>query len=131
MASVLDKVEIKPITSIFIMFGTVATVLFSGLVLAVFSTTYESSCTPDATGKSICTQTVKFKGWEAIPLQGLPGAIGTGIGIYAAFKSGKLPGQSAQAESWGGENGVKDSSRLSPWEAVPDPNLSKREEEAN
>ena len=89
---------ISPLTSIFIMLSTVSCVLASGALLAVFSTQYESSCVPDTTGKSICTQTFKFRGWEAIPLQGLPGAIGTGIGIYAAFKSGKLPGQKAEAE---------------------------------
>jgi hypothetical protein len=90
---VKKEAYINPFTSIAIMVGTVATVMFSGLILAVFSTTYESNCTPDTGGKSICTQTFKFKGWEAVPLQGLPGAIGTGLGIYAAFKSGKLPGQ--------------------------------------
>lgn len=86
------KVWVDPIPSILIMLTTVFGVLASGAILAVFSTTYESSCTPDTTGKSVCTQSVNFKGWEGIPLQGLPGAIGTGIGIYAAVKSGKFPG---------------------------------------
>ena len=80
------------------MVTTVFAVLATGAIAAAMSTTYESSCVPDTTGKSICTQTFKFKGWEAIPLQGLPGAIGTGIGIYAAFKSGKLPGQKTEQE---------------------------------
>lgn len=92
-----SEIAISPVTSILIMLTTVFAVLTSGALLAIFSTTYESSCTPDAVGKSVCTQTVKFKGWEAIPLQGLPGAIGTGIGIYAAFKSGKLPGQQSNS----------------------------------
>ena len=92
------EVVVSPCTSILIMLTTVFAVLTSGALLAIFSTTYESSCTPDAAGKSICTSLVKFKGWEAIPLQGLPGAIGTGIGIYAAFKSGKLPGQQKSEE---------------------------------
>lgn len=79
------------------MLTTVFGVLASGAILAVFSTTYESSCTPDAAGKKVCTENVNFKGWEAIPLQALPGAVGTGLGFYAAFKNGKLPGQK-QAE---------------------------------
>ena len=86
------EVVIDPITSIVIMLTVVFSVLATGAIAAVFSTSYESSCTPDSSGKAICTQTVKFQGWAGIPLQGLAGAIGTGIGIYAAVKSGKLPG---------------------------------------
>ncbi len=87
-----SETTISPITSIFIMLGTVFTVLATGAIAAVFSTQYESSCAPDATGKISCTQSFKFLGWSGLPLQGLAGAVGTGIGIYAAVKSGKLPG---------------------------------------
>lgn len=75
------------------MLSTVFGVLASGAVLAVFSTTYKSSCIPDAANEPVCTQTFEFRGWEALPLQALPGAIGTGLGLYAAVKNGKLPGQ--------------------------------------
>lgn len=92
---------ISPIASILIMLTTVFSVLATGAIAAVFSTSYESSCAPDATGKSICTQTVKFQGWAGIPLQPLAGAIGTGIGIYAAVKSGKLPGMRQEEGSSG------------------------------
>lgn len=82
---------VSPVTSILIMLTTVFTVLATGAIAAVFSTQYESNCTPDTTGKISCTQSFKFLGWGGIPLQGLAGAVGTGIGIYAAVKSGKLP----------------------------------------
>ncbi|MGL4618731.1 MAG: hypothetical protein ACRCZS_06680 [Chroococcidiopsis sp.] len=94
-----SEIEVSPVTSIFIMLTTVFTVLASGAILALFSSSYESSCTPNETGKTICTTTVKFRGWEGLPLQALPGAIGTGLGIYAAFKAGKLPSPPAQAET--------------------------------
>lgn len=90
---------ISPITSIVIMLTTVFSVLATGAIAAVFSTSYESSCTPNEAGNTICTQTVKFQGWAGIPLQPLAGAIGTGIGIYAAVKSGKLPGMRQEEES--------------------------------
>lgn len=86
-----SEVVIDPITSIVIMLTVVFSVLATGAVAAVFSTSYESSCTPNEAGNTICTQTVKFQGWAGIPLQGLAGAIGVGIGAYAAVKSGKLP----------------------------------------
>ncbi len=86
------EVVVSPVTSIFIMLTTVFAVMATGAIAAVFSTQYESSCTPDATGKINCTQSFKFLGWSGLPLQGLAGAVGTGIGIYAAVKSGKLPG---------------------------------------
>ncbi|MGL5922203.1 hypothetical protein [Chroococcidiopsis sp.] len=89
---------ISPIASIVIMLTTVFSVLATGAIAAVFSTSYESNCTPDTTGKSVCTQTIKFQGWAGIPLQPLAGAIGTGIGIYAAVKSGKLPGMRSNNE---------------------------------
>lgn len=84
-------------TGVLLMLATGFSVLVLGAIAAVFSAQYESTCN-DSTGKVVCTQTFKFKGWEAIPLQGLPGAIGTGIGIYAAVKSGKLPGMRTETE---------------------------------
>jgi len=93
------EVVVSPVTSILIMLTTVFTVLATGAIAAVFSTQYESSCTPDTAGKLVCTQNVKFLGWSGIPLQGLAGAIGTGIGIYAAVKSGKLPGLKEEPEA--------------------------------
>ncbi len=73
---------------ILIMLTTAFMVILTG---ALFSATYERGCTPDATGKAICTDKFEWKGWAGIPLQPLAAAIGIGLGTYGAVKAGKLP----------------------------------------
>ncbi|MGL4621464.1 MAG: hypothetical protein ACRCZS_20795 [Chroococcidiopsis sp.] len=78
-------------TGVLLMLTTGFSVLVVGAVVALFSSSYESNCAPNESGKSVCTTNVKFGGWGAIPLQGIAGLASTSLTCYFAIKNGKAP----------------------------------------